>query len=112
MSDCLFCKIAAGEIPADIVYQDDVCLAFRDIHPAAPQHLLLIPRRHLATMNDLDDAALAGHLLTVVPRLARQLGIADGGYRTVVNCNADAGQEVFHLHVHLLGGRRLSWPPG
>lgn len=114
MSDCVFCKMAAGEIEPDTVYADDEILAFRDLNPQAPTHILLIPRRHIATTNDLAeaDAALVGRLTLVAARLAADEGIAESGYRTVLNCNAGAGQSVFHLHLHLLGGRPLSWPPG
>ncbi|MEW6218049.1 MAG: histidine triad nucleotide-binding protein [Thermodesulfobacteriota bacterium] len=114
MSDCLFCKMVRGEIKPDVVLEDDQVLAFRDIRPQAPVHILVIPKRHIPTTNDLGagDAALVGHLLLTAAAIARQEGIADSGYRTVLNCNADAGQEVFHIHLHLLGGRRLTWPPG
>lgn len=114
MNDCIFCKIAAGEIPADIVYDDGEVLAFRDINPEAPVHLLLIPRRHIATLNDLNeaDAALVGRLYLAGQQIAAELGVAESGYRTVINCNRDAGQLVFHIHMHLLAGRELGWPPG
>ena len=114
MNDCIFCKIAAGEIPADIVYDDGEVLAFRDINPEAPVHLLLIPRRHIATLNDLNetDAALIGRLYLAGKQIVAELGVAESGYRTVINCNRDAGQLVFHVHMHLLAGRELGWPPG
>lgn len=114
MSECVFCKIAHGELPAKLVYQDDSVVAFPDMHPKAPQHLLIIPRRHIATLNDLgpEDTLLAGHLLQVAKQLAAQLGIADAGYRVLMNCNEDGGQAVFHIHLHLLGGRVMHWPPG
>ncbi|QQS54273.1 MAG: histidine triad nucleotide-binding protein [Candidatus Competibacteraceae bacterium] len=114
MNDCIFCKIAAGEIPADIVYDDGEVLAFRDINPEAPIHLLLIPRRHIATLNALSeaDAALVGRLYLAGKQIAAELGVAESGYRTVINCNRDAGQLVFHVHMHLLAGRELGWPPG
>ena len=114
MNDCIFCKIAAGEIPAAIVYDDSEVLAFRDINPEAPVHLLLIPRRHIATLNDLSeaDAALVGRLYLAGQQIAVELGVAESGYRTVINCNRDAGQLVFHIHMHLLAGRELGWPPG
>jgi len=114
VSDCLFCRMVAGEIQPDVVFQDEHLLAFRDIDPQAPVHILIVPKRHIATLDDLTDAdePLVGHLVTTAARLARQEGIADSGYRTVLNCNADGGQEVFHIHLHLLGGRRLGWPPG
>lgn len=109
----IFQRIIDREIPAQIVYEDDRCLAFRDVAPQAPTHVLVIPKRPIASLNDLadDDAALAGHLLVVVRQLARELGLT-GGYRVVANCGPDAGQSVDHLHFHLLGGRDLSWPPG
>lgn len=112
--DCLFCKIAAGEITADIVYQDDDVLAFRDINPQAPVHLLVIPRRHIATPNDAvdGDAGLLGRLYLTGRRLAAEEGIDTDGYRLVMNCNRDGGQSVFHIHLHLLGGRAMQWPPG
>ena len=112
--DCIFCKIASHEIPATIIYEDDKIIAFDDLHPKAPQHKLIIPRKHIATLNDLteEDSLLAGHMLLVSTQLAKKLDIAEDGYRLVINCNAAAGQEVFHIHIHLLGGRDLHWPPG
>jgi histidine triad (HIT) family protein len=112
--DCLFCKIAAGRIPATIVHQDDEVVAFKDINGQAPLHLLIIPRRHIATLNDLSpaDDALVGSLFRTAASLAAQHGYAERGYRTVLNCNREAGQTVFHIHLHLLAGRGLSWPPG
>ncbi|MDX9767534.1 MAG: histidine triad nucleotide-binding protein [Ectothiorhodospiraceae bacterium] len=114
MTDCIFCRIAAGEIPANIVYQDEDVLAFRDLNPQAPVHVLIIPRRHIATLNDIvpEDVQLLGRLLLAAKMVAEQEGLAEAGYRTVVNCNADGGQTVFHVHVHLLGGRSMNWPPG
>lgn len=112
MSDCLFCKLAAGEIKPTTVYETEHVLAFRDIKPRAPTHILVIPKQHIATLDDLEDEGLAGKLLLAVRAIARQEGIADDGYRTVINCRGDGGQEVFHLHLHLLGGRTLHWPPG
>ena len=112
MADCLFCKMAAGEIKPDIIYEDEELLAFRDINPRAPVHILVIPKTHIATLNDLNDATLAGKLLLVTAQIAKQEGLAEEGYRTVINCNNNGGQEVYHLHVHLLGGRQLVWPPG
>jgi histidine triad (HIT) family protein len=114
MADCLFCKLLAGQIPAAIVYEDDRVVAFRDINPQAPTHVLVIPRRHIATLNDLgpDDDGLVGELVRRAAAIARELGHADHGYRVVFNCNADAGQTVFHIHLHLVGGRKLGWPPG
>ncbi len=112
MTDCLFCKMVAKEIQPDIVYEDDQVLAFRDISPKAPTHILVIPKQHIATLNDLQDKQLAGHLLQTVTQLAAAEGIAETGYRTVINCNNAGGQEVYHLHLHLLGGRQMSWPAG
>ena len=114
MSDCLFCKIAAGEIPAEKVYEDDDVIAFNDINPQAPTHVLIIPKSHIATTNDIspEDEQVVGKLLSVAAKIAKERGIDSSGYRTVMNCNADAGQMVFHLHLHMLGGRKMSWPPG
>lgn len=114
MIDCIFCKIAAGDIPASKLYEDEHVVAFRDLHPQAPTHVLIIPRRHIATLNDLEpgDAELIGRMYLAAKQVAADLGIAESGYRTAFNCNRDGGQEVFHLHLHLLGGRRMSWPPG
>ena len=114
MPDCLFCKLVAGDIPAAIVYEDERVVAFKDINPQAPTHLLVIPRRHIATLNDLapEDDAIVGELTRRAAALAEEHGHADRGYRLVLNCNADAGQTVFHIHMHLLAGRRLGWPPG
>lgn len=114
MSDCLFCKIIGGEIPADIVFQSDAAIAFRDINPQAPTHILIIPRRHITTINDItdDDTPLVGSLFTAAREIAAQEGLADDGYRVVMNCGEGAGQSVFHIHLHLLGGRALNWPPG
>ncbi len=112
MSDCLFCKMIEGEITPDKVYENDQVLAFRDINPQAPVHILIIPKTHVATLNDLNDFSLAGQLLETAIKLAKQEGLAADGYRTVFNCNKQGGQEVFHLHMHLLGGRQMVWPPG
>lgn len=113
-SDCLFCKILAGEIPADLVYESETAVAFRDINPKAPTHVLVIPRKHISTINDIepDDQEIIGSLYTAAKEIATQAGIADDGYRAVMNCNEDAGQSVFHIHLHVLGGRVLAWPPG
>lgn len=110
--DCLFCKIVRQEIPVPLVYDADGCVAFRDINPQAPTHILIVPREHVASLNDATDAAMIGQLSLAAAAIARKEGIAEGGYRTVVNTNRDAGQTVFHIHLHLLGGRSLSWPPG
>ena len=114
MADCLFCKIAAGEIPATLVHQDEHLIAFKDINPQAPMHVLIVPRRHIDTLNDLTpaDDGLVGEMLRRAAALAVEHGHGDRGYRTVFNCNADAGQTVFHIHLHVLGGRSLHWPPG
>ena len=111
---CLFCKLAKGEINSDIVYEDDEVIAFRDIHPQAPHHILVIPRRHIATVNDTDpeDTTLIGKLILTAQRVAKDLGVAEDGYRLVMNCNGHGGQTVFHIHLHLLAGRSLHWPPG
>ncbi len=112
--DCIFCKIAAKEIPSEIVYEDDEILAFKDINARAPVHLLVIPKRHIETFNDLndDDMRIMADILSRIRDLAVSQGVAERGYRIVVNCNRDGGQEVFHLHFHLMGGRGFSWPPG
>lgn len=114
MSDCLFCAIAVGDIPADVVHQDDDAVVFRDISPQAPVHVLVIPRAHHATAADLAaaDAALAGRLLALAGEIARAEGVADSGYRIVTNTGEGAGQSVHHVHFHVLGGRDLTWPPG
>ncbi|MET0070387.1 MAG: histidine triad nucleotide-binding protein [Candidatus Thiodiazotropha sp.] len=114
MSDCLFCKFVTGEIQPDKVYEDDDLFAFRDINPQAPTHILVIPKRHIATLNELEpsDQALLGKLTLAAQKIARDEGIDGSGYRLVINCNSDAGQSVFHIHMHLLGGRGMSWPPG
>jgi histidine triad (HIT) family protein len=113
-ADCLFCRIAGGEIPSDIVHSDDLVVAFRDIAPQAPVHVLLISREHIASAAELTEAnaALLARLFVVAGELARREGIAESGYRLVTNVGAEAGQSVHHLHLHLLGGRRMSWPPG
>ncbi|HHZ71399.1 MAG TPA: histidine triad nucleotide-binding protein [Methylococcaceae bacterium] len=112
MSDCLFCKMVRGEIVPDIVYEDANVLAFNDINPQAPVHILVIPKQHIATLNALSELAMAGELLTRTALIAKQQGLAEEGYRTVINCNDRGGQEVYHLHLHLLGGRQMRWPPG
>ena len=114
MGDTLFGKIIRREIPADIVFEDDDVLAFRDINPQAPEHVLFIPKQPLATLNDATpaDAARLGRLLLAAADYARREGFAEQGYRVVINCNEHGGQTVYHLHVHLLAGRRLGWPPG
>jgi histidine triad (HIT) family protein len=112
--DCLFCKILAGDIPAEVIYESDTALAFRDINPQAPTHAVIIPRKHIATINDVDveDMESVGGLFVAAKEIAKQESLAERGYRVVMNCNEDAGQTVFHIHLHLLGGRSMSWPPG
>lgn len=114
MADCLFCKIVSGEIPGAVVYQDDRLVAFKDINPQAPMHVLIVPRRHIPTLNDLthQDDALVGEMIRRAAALAAEQGFAESGYRTVLNCNEGAGQSVFHIHLHVLGGRSMRWPPG
>ena len=111
---CLFCKIAAGEIPASKLFEDDQLIAFNDINPQAPTHVLIVPKRHVATLNDLsaEDDALVGEMVRRAAAIAKEKGFDGPGYRTVFNCNAQAGQTVFHIHLHLIGGRSLAWPPG
>ncbi len=112
--DCLFCKIAAGEIPSKKVYEDELVYAFYDIEPQAPTHFLVIPKAHIASANDLnaENTAVIAHIFAVIPKIAAELGIAQNGYRIVNNCGADGMQSVQHLHFHVLGGRQLKWPPG
>ncbi|HVX40173.1 MAG TPA: histidine triad nucleotide-binding protein [Gemmatimonadaceae bacterium] len=110
--DCLFCRILRKEIPATIIFENDRYVAFRDINPQAPLHALVIPREHVSSLNEATDAGLIGGLSLVAAQLAKQEGVAESGYRTVINTNRDAGQTVFHVHLHLLGGRALGWPPG
>jgi histidine triad (HIT) family protein len=114
MSECLFCGIVEGRIKGDIVYRDNAVVAFKDINPKAPVHILIIPVKHIATLLDLqdEDKEMVGEIFSVANRLAEQQGIAKDGFRVVANCGAGAGQTVFHIHFHLLGGRSLSWPPG
>ena len=112
--DCLFCKIINGQIPSSKVYEDELVYAFRDIEPQAPVHILIIPKEHIASANDLNDrnCAIVGHIFSVAAKIAKSEGIEKGGYRIVNNCGADGGQTVGHLHFHMLGGRSLAWPPG
>lgn len=110
--NCLFCRIVAQEAPANVVYQDDGFLAFRDIKPQAPVHILVIPRQHVASLNEAQDNLLLGKLLLRARDVARKQGLADRGYRVVINTNEEGGQTVFHLHAHILGGRAMQWPPG
>ena len=113
-ADCIFCKIAKKEIPSEIVYESDEIVAFKDIKPVAPHHILIIPKKHIPTLDDLpdEDAPLIAKMFLVARDLARSLGISEKGYRTVFNCREEGGQEVFHLHLHLIGGRKMNWPPG
>ncbi len=114
MFGCVFCQVAAHEKPAKILYEDEECVVFRDIRPQAPVHLLVIPRKHIASLNDVqqEDQTLLGHMLVVAARIAKEQGIDGPGYRTVINTNPKAGQTIFHLHIHILGGRLFRWPPG
>jgi histidine triad (HIT) family protein len=114
MADCLFCKILKGEIPASIIYEDDRLIAFNDINPQAPLHALVVPKRHIASLNELsaDDDALVGEMVRRAAAIAKQRGYSERGFRTVFNTNAEAGQTVFHIHLHVLAGRGLTWPPG
>ena len=109
---CLFCRIVRGEIPAKLVASNEHCVAFRDINAQAPLHVLVIPREHVATLNDALDPSLVGRLALMAAAIARDEGFSETGYRTVINTNSDAGQTVFHIHLHLLAGRKLAWPPG
>ncbi len=114
MPDCLFCKIVNKEINSDILFEDDDVLAFKDIKPQAPIHFLIVPKKHISTINDLqsEDEALTGKIVLTAKSLAKQENIDENGYRVVFNCNREGGQEVYHIHLHLLGGRRMQWPPG
>lgn len=112
MSDCLFCKMVSGEIKPAAVFEDETVLAFRDINPQAPVHILIIPKSHVETLDDLDNAELAGQMLQTAIKIAEQEGLSSDGYRTVINCKKNGGQEIYHLHMHLLGGRQMQWPPG
>lgn len=114
MSDCLFCRIVAGTIPAKKIHEDALCVGFHDINPQAPHHVLFIPKRHVATLNDAtaEERELLGHLMVTAAKYAREAGFSDSGYRVVMNTNSDGGQTVFHVHLHVLGGRSLTWPPG
>ncbi len=114
MNDCIFCSIANRQIPAELIVETDTLVAFHDLNPQAPQHVLLIPKKHIATLDGAgdEDRAVLGDLLLAAAEIARRLGFAEAGYRTVINCNQNGGQSVYHLHVHVLGGRALEWPPG
>ncbi|MFD3157587.1 histidine triad nucleotide-binding protein [Haloimpatiens sp. FM7330] len=114
MNDCIFCKIIKGEIPSNKVYEDDKILVFKDIEPQAPVHILIIPKKHITSLNELskDDAQIIAHVFMKVQELARELGVSENGYRVVTNCGVDGGQTVEHVHFHMLAGRNLQWPPG
>ena len=112
--DCIFCRVVAGEVRADVIFQDDRCVAFRDINPQAPVHVLVIPREHIESLDDAGrgDEAVLGHILRVAARVANDEGLTENGFRTIINTGAGAGQSVLHLHLHVLGGRQMTWPPG
>jgi histidine triad (HIT) family protein len=114
VTDCIFCRIASGDVPANKVFEDEELVAFRDIRPQTPQHVQIIPKRHIETIQDLTeaDSSLISKMILTANQLAREIGLADRGYRLVFNCKGDGGQEVYHIHLHLLGGRRMGWPPG
>ena len=114
MSDCLFCKIIAGDIPSTKIYEDDMMLAFRDIDPQAPEHVIIIPKAHIASANEIseDNVKYIAHIWTMIPKIAKDLGIDEKGYRVVNNCGKDGGQTVHHIHFHLMGGREFGWPAG
>lgn len=114
MAECIFCRVAEGRIPADKIFEDEEVVAFRDVNPQAPHHVLIIPRKHIESVNELkeEDASLVGKMVLVAKEIAGKLRVAQGGYRLVLNTNRAAGQAVFHIHLHLLGGRNFSWPPG
>lgn len=114
MADCLFCKMVSGEIKPDIVFENDEVLAFRDVNPQAPMHVLVIPKTHIPTVNDLtpEHTGLVGRMYLAAQKIAADEGVAEPGYRLVMNCNSEAGQSVYHIHLHMLGGRPMAWPPG
>jgi histidine triad (HIT) family protein len=114
MADCIFCQIATKQRPSQLLHEDEQCVVFRDITPKAPTHLLVVPKRHIAQLDGLTaaDQSMIGHLIVTLTKMARQAGVADSGYRVVINCGAEGGQTVGHLHLHLLGGRAMHWPPG
>ncbi len=113
MSDCIFCKIANKEINSNLIYEDESVVAFRDLNPQAPQHILIVPKKHVANITELDDKEIAAHIFTeVVPKIAKEVGVAESGFRLVINTGEEGGQTVNHLHVHLIGGRKMTWPPG
>ena len=112
--DCIFCKVAQKEIESKLLYEDDKVVAFNDLHPKAPYHVLIVPHEHIPTLNDVDDehADLITHMIKIAKQIAKDLGIADSGYRILMNCNSEGGQEIYHIHLHLLGGHQLKWQPG
>ncbi|MGH7792349.1 MAG: histidine triad nucleotide-binding protein [Thermodesulfobacteriota bacterium] len=114
MEDCIFCKIVKREIPATLVYEDEISLAFRDITPKAPTHILVIPKKHIRTVVEVkeEDKPLMGHLISIASGIAKKEGISEKGFRLVINCGLESGQSVWHIHIHLLGGRKMTWPPG
>ena len=114
MTDCLFCKIRDGEIPSETVYENDDILAFKDVNPHSPKHILIVPRKHIATINDMEgeDAKIMGEMMLAAQEIAKTEGVAESGFRLVINTNDDAGQTVHHIHMHLMGGRNMAWPPG
>lgn len=114
MSDCLFCKMVSGEIKPDVIYEDEYVLAFRDINPQGPVHVLIIPKEHISTLNELEegDSELLGRMFLAAKKVADMENMAESGYRTVINCNRHGGQEVYHIHLHVIGGRQMTWPPG
>mgnify|MGYP001257571164 FL=1 len=114
MSDCIFCQIVSGQLSSTIIYEDELVLGFEDMNAQAPFHFLFIPKKHITTLNDISDLdqSIVGQLIIAASKVAKQKGFAEDGYRTIFNCNEHGGQTVFHIHLHLLGGRRLSWPPG
>ena len=112
MENCIFCSITSGEIPAEVLYSDEKVLAFRDVNAQAPEHFLVIPKEHIETANDATDESIMGRLMITASNVAKELGFAEQGYRLVMNCNSDGGQTVSHIHLHCLGGRQMTWPPG
>ncbi len=114
MADCIFCRIISGDVPADMIHKDEMVTAFRDVNPQAPTHVLIVPNKHIASLNDLtgEDKALVGHIVQTAVQIASSEGLAERGFRVVANCGPEAGQSVDHIHFHLLGGRALGWPPG
>jgi histidine triad (HIT) family protein len=111
-TNCIFCKILGKEIPAKPIYEDEQVIAINDIDPKAPTHILILPRQHIATLNDLPDGEIVGHMVHTASKLAKKLELAEDGYRVVLNCNQEGGQAVYHIHAHLLAGRKMTWPPG